>query len=163
MVFRPGQSLLWLTGLLWLFAGPAHAFCFQAAGARYHIDPRLLEAIAVQESSLNPHAININHNKAGRVTSTDYGVMQVNSGHIPELKSMGVLHDRQELLTNPCLNVQIGAWILARHLQTCGVTWRCLGSYNAGFGETAEQERKRMAYARYIYRIYYGRLRTDRP
>lgn len=32
----------------------ASAFCFVQAGERYHLDPMLLEAIAMQESSLNP-------------------------------------------------------------------------------------------------------------
>jgi soluble lytic murein transglycosylase-like protein len=146
-----GALTLLLTAVMSL---PAQAFCFNEAGARYQIDPRLLQAIARQESSLNPKAVNINRDKAGKVVSRDYGVMQVNDTHVPKLISMGVLKSKDELLTNPCLNVQIGAWVLATHLQKCGISWSCLGSYNAGFAATQSQEIRRMNYARKIYDRY---------
>lgn len=146
-----GALTLLLTAVMSL---PAQAFCFNEAGARYQIDPRLLQAIARQESSLNPKAVNINRDKAGKVVSRDYGVMQVNDAHVPKLISMGVLKSKDELLTNPCLNVQIGAWVLATHLQKCGISWSCLGSYNAGFAATPTQETRRMNYARKIYDRY---------
>lgn len=149
------ENLLSRTLLLLLLltaSSSASAFCFQAAGERYKIDPVLLEAIAVRESSLNPRATNVNRNKAGKALSTDYGVMQINSSHIPKLISMGVIRSKDDLLNNACLNVQIGAWILAKHLKTCGVSWSCLGSYNAGFAEN--NEHRRMFYARKIYGIY---------
>lgn len=38
------------------------------------------------ESSLNPRAINHNRNDRGKIISTDYGIMQINSTHIPGLK-----------------------------------------------------------------------------
>lgn len=132
----------------------AQAFCFKEAGARYQIDHRLLVAIARQESGLNPKSTNANRNKAGKVVSRDYGLMQVNSSQIPGLISMGVLTSKDDLLNNPCLNVQIGAWILAKHLKQCGVNWSCLGSYNAGFKNSDVQEARRMNYARKIYRNY---------
>lgn len=137
-----------------LTALPAQAFCFEEAGLRYQIDPRLLKSIARQESGMNPKAVGVNKNKDGKVISRDYGVMQVNDTHVPRLVKMGVLRTKEELITNPCLNVQIGAWILATHLQKCGVNWSCLGSYNAGFASTERQEERRMRYAREIYRRY---------
>ncbi|HCQ0223206.1 TPA: lytic transglycosylase domain-containing protein [Escherichia coli] len=148
-----------ITGLLALlvagsFSLSAEAFCFKEAGARYQIDPRLLMAIAQQESGMNPTIINTNRNKSGKAVSYDYGVMQVNSNHIPKLIGMGIIKSKDDLLNNPCLNVQIGAWILATHLQKCGVNWSCLGSYNAGFSDNNEQETKRLNYARKIYRRY---------
>lgn len=60
--------------------------CFAAAGARYQIEPLLLKAISAGESSLKPGAININKDrKTGKASSTDYGLMQINSTHIPKL------------------------------------------------------------------------------
>lgn len=126
----------------------AGAFCFVQAGERYHLDPMLLEAIAIQESNLNPRITNDNGSRLGK----DYGLMQINSRHIPELVRLGVIHSPQDLLNDPCLNVQIGAWILAKHLRTCGVTWHCLGSYNAGF--SAKNSGKREHYASLIYNLY---------
>ena len=137
-------------GLL-LLSLQASAFCFQDAGSRYRIDPLLLKAIAMQESGLNPHAINRNHDRHGRVTSTDYGLMQINSTHVPELVRLGIIRSRQELLDNTCLNVEVGAWILARAFQVCDVNWQCLGAYNAGFGEGNPH---RLEYARRIFAIY---------
>lgn len=148
-----------ITGLLALviagaFSLSAEAFCFKEAGARYQIDPRLLMAIAQQESGMNPTVVNTNRNKSGKAVSYDYGVMQVNSNHVAKLMGMGIIKSKDDLLNNPCLNVQIGAWILATHLQKCGVNWSCLGSYNAGFSENDVQETKRLNYARKIYRRY---------
>ncbi|EEQ8735807.1 lytic transglycosylase domain-containing protein, partial [Escherichia coli] len=82
--------------------------CFIQAGKRYLIAPELLKTIAQQESSLVATAINHNKNKSGKIISTDYGIMQINSVHIPELKKLGVIKDKNELLNNPCLNIQTG-------------------------------------------------------
>jgi len=51
---------------------------------------------------------------------------------------------------------------LARHLRTCGNTWRCLGSYNAGFHPSAGQEIKRLRYAKEV-RTIYNRLKALGP
>jgi soluble lytic murein transglycosylase-like protein len=135
-----------------LFSVPSQAFCFNEAGIRYKVDPLLLRSMATVESSLNPHAVGMNRNKKGVVTSRDYGLMQINDRHIPQLRAMGLLHNEQDLLNNTCLNVQIGAWILAKHLKQCGVNWQCLGSYNAGFADNNGE--RRMIYARKVYAKY---------
>ncbi|HAN6631668.1 TPA: lytic transglycosylase domain-containing protein [Escherichia coli] len=123
------------------------------AGKRYLIAPELLKTIAQQESGLVATAINHNKNKSGKIISTDYGIMQINSVHIPELKKLGVIKNKDELLKKPCLNIHTGAWILARHFQRCGVNWECLGSYNAGFSKN--NTARRMIYARIIHNRYF--------
>ncbi|BDO53888.1 TPA: lytic transglycosylase domain-containing protein [Escherichia coli] len=128
-------------------------FCFIQAGKRYLIAPELLKTIAQQESGLVATAINHNKNKSGKIISTDYGIMQINSVHIPELKKLGVIKNKDELLKKPCLNIHTGAWILARHFQRCGVNWECLGSYNAGFSKN--NTARRMIYARIIHNRYF--------
>lgn len=143
-------SLLLLTALC--ISTSAQAYCFQEAGARYHVSPQLLRAIAQVESGMNPHAIGYNRNRQGHITSRDFGLMQINSTHLAKLKAMGVINDERDLLTQPCLNVQTGAWILAQHLQVCGLTWQCLGSYNAGFADG--NQARRMLYARKVYSIW---------
>ncbi|HAO0465123.1 TPA: lytic transglycosylase domain-containing protein, partial [Escherichia coli] len=120
---------------------------------RYLIAPELLKTIAQQESGLVATAINHNKNKSGKIISTDYGIMQINSVHIPELKKLGVIKNKDELLKKPCLNIHTGAWILARHFQRCGVNWECLGSYNAGFSKN--NTARRMIYARIIHNRYF--------
>lgn len=128
-------------------ATPSHSACFIQAGRMYQIDPLLLEAIARRESSLNPRAINT-RNRNG---TSDYGMMQVNSGHLPVLKKKGIIRSHRDLF-DPCLNIQIGAWLLAQHFKVCGVNWNCLGSYNAGF--RASRDRLRESYADKVYAIY---------
>ncbi|MGL4771913.1 MAG: lytic transglycosylase domain-containing protein [Plesiomonas shigelloides] len=136
-----------------LISNDASAFCFSEAGARYKVDPILLHSIAKVESSLNPRAVGKNMDKSRkRVLSRDLGLMQINERHVPMLRKMGILNDESELLENPCLNVQIGAWILAKHLRQCGVNWECLGSYNAGFDKGNSE--RRLIYARKIYSVY---------
>ncbi|WP_174891513.1 lytic transglycosylase domain-containing protein [Candidatus Hamiltonella defensa] len=149
--------------IFWLaisLAPAAQAFCFNEAGAIYQIDPTLLKAIAQQESRLSAKAVNTNRDKRGRVLSVDDGLMQVNSTHIPRLQKMGVLRHPEDLLHQPCLNVKIGAWILARHLRACGVNWACLGSYNAGFHR--RHEKKRLHYAQQVYAHYWPVVSGDR-
>ncbi|EBD3901202.1 lytic transglycosylase domain-containing protein [Salmonella enterica] len=146
------RNALLLLALSLGLTAQAHAWCFSEAGQRYHIDPLLLRAIAIQESELNPRAVGVNRDKKGNATSRDYGLMQINDANANRLISMGVIHSHQELLNNACLNVQAGAWVLARHFQVCGITWDCLGSYNAGFQDKNAPIRQR--YARQVYTIY---------
>lgn len=147
--------------LLILVCPRVDAFCFESAGAKYHIDPLLVKAIAIGESSLRPDVTNINRDKkTGQALSTDYGLMQVNSSHIPSLIAQGYIRSSQDLLNRPCLNVQIGTWILAKHFQVCGISWNCLGSYNAGFRKDRHETRE--SYANRIYAIYRRLLLNER-
>lgn len=126
--------------------------CFNSAGARYQIEPLLLKAVAKGESWLRPWVTNTNRDKKGNPVSTDYGLMQINSTHVPKLIRMGIIQSAEDLLKRPCLNIQIGAWILASHFQVCGVTWNCLGSYNAGFRKDRHETREQ--YANRIWGFY---------
>lgn len=147
--------------LLILVCPRVDAFCFESAGAKYQIDPLLVKAIAIGESSLRPGVTNINRDKkTGQALSTDYGLMQVNSTHIPSLIAQGYIRSSQDLLNRPCLNVQIGTWILAKHFQVCGISWNCLGSYNAGFRKDRHETRE--SYANRIYAIYRRLLLNER-
>lgn len=139
---------------------PTYAYCFQEAGRRYGVDPLLLEAIAVQESGLQQRAINKNLDKQGRLLSTDYGVMQVNTVNANRLVQLGLIQRPDDLLNSACFNVHAGAWVLAQHLKVCGNTWRCLGSYNAGFKASPKQEARRLSYAKRV-RAIYDRLKAN--
>jgi soluble lytic murein transglycosylase-like protein len=138
---------------------PASAFCFQEAGQRYRVDPFLLEAIGIAESQLRPGALHHNRDPAGNILSSDYGVMQINTGNANRLVSLGLIQRPEDLLDDACFNVQAGAWVLAQHLRVCGHTWRCLGSYNAGFAPSKRQETRRLRYAQKI-RTVYNRLKA---
>ncbi|HIE9358986.1 TPA: lytic transglycosylase domain-containing protein [Klebsiella quasipneumoniae subsp. similipneumoniae] len=137
---------------LLLISSSACAWCFEQAASRYGLDPLTLQAIAIQESRMNQNAINHNRSRTGKIISTDYGVMQVNSTNVSRLVRYGVISSYKDLLSDPCLNIQAGAWVLARHLTKCGQTWQCLGSYNAGFSPSLASTRQR--YARQVHTIW---------
>jgi soluble lytic murein transglycosylase-like protein len=143
--------LFFFTKPVSVFAFPVSqwANCFEMAGQRYQIDSRLLVAIAEVESSLNPAAINKNIRK-GKVVSEDLGIMQINSTWLPVLSKMGI--GRKTLLENPCQNIHVGAWILAKNISQNGVNWESVGAYNAGFkGANAPF---RLKYAKKVYARY---------
>jgi lysozyme-related protein Hpa2 len=113
--------------------------CFAAAGAYQHVSPTVLRAIAWQESHGNAHAIHRNLNG-----STDYGMMQINSIHLPVLSRYGVSASD---LMNPCLNIFVAAWHLHKMMNKYGDTWVAIGAYHS----EAPAERDR--YARLIEAI----------
>ena len=125
--------------LLCLALAPgAAAACWEEAGARYGVNPRLLYAIAKTESGLNPAARN--HNKNG---SYDVGLMQINSSWLPRLRQFGL--DERRLL-EPCTSIHVGAWILAQNMRRLGNSWDAVGAYNSG------QPALRLKYALRVYR-----------
>lgn len=116
---------------------PAQA-CWEAAAARYGVDVRLLYAIAKTESSINPRAVNRNANG-----SYDVGLMQINSSWFPQLKRHGI---EERHLYDPCVSLQVGAWILAQNLRRLRDPWLAVGAYNSPTPARAR------AYALKVYR-----------
>ena len=130
----------------------ASSACFNEAGTMFRIEPNLIKAIALVESNLKKDSIGKNRDKNNNIRSLDYGLMQINQMHIPMLKKRGIIKDERDLLDNPCLNIKIGTEILYNHFSRCGVTWQCLGTYNAGFA--MDNQKKRQQYApKYILYI----------
>jgi soluble lytic murein transglycosylase-like protein len=145
--------------LLFVIALPAHA-CWQDAARRYGVDVELLYAIAQQESNLNPHAINRSH--AARTGSIDIGLMQINSRWLPVLAQHGL---READLLEPCLNLQVGAWILAQGFQRYGATWEAVGAYHASCSRLSSPDciATRTRYANAVYRHLQATARRPTP
>ncbi|MEA1063815.1 lytic transglycosylase domain-containing protein [Erwinia sp. HR93] len=98
--------------------------CFQLAGEEFHIEPRVIYAIAVVESGLRADAININKN-----SSIDIGLMQINTVHQNELASTGITITE---LLEPCKNVIVGSWLLRRNINLMGGdVWKGVGLYHS--------------------------------
>jgi lysozyme-related protein Hpa2 len=116
------SALVAVAGMLPIAAAAA-TDCFLAAAAYQHVDPLLLRAIAWQESHANVTAVHRNRNG-----SVDYGIMQINSIHLPTLSRYGI--DRN-LLMDPCVNVYIAAWILHGMILRYGNTWEAVGAYHS--------------------------------
>lgn len=115
------------------------AACWQEIGQKYRISPYLLYAIAKTESGLNPKAVN-RSNKNG---TYDVGLMQINSSWFPKLRQYGI---SEQHLYEPCVSIEVGAWILAQNIHRMGNSWDAVGAYNA-----ANPERRRV-YASKVYK-----------
>ncbi|WP_336768910.1 lytic transglycosylase domain-containing protein [Pantoea endophytica] len=133
--------------LLSASALPALADCWEEAGARYGIEPELLQAIAIVESGLNSAAVNKNRNG-----TMDLGLMQINSSHLPVLGKFNI--DRNVLMNNPCQNVMTGAWILAGNMRHFGYSWEAVGAYNAGLAKTKNKKTLREKYIKKVVPHY---------
>lgn len=96
---------------------------FNEAGKQYGINPAILNAVAKTESNKNPNAVNC----ANRNGSCDYGLMQINSIHLPLLQKYGVY---KEDLFEPRTNIFIGAWVLKKCIMRHGTNYKALNCYN---------------------------------
>lgn len=111
-------------GLVAAFASAsARADCFDEAARYQKVNPLILRAIAWQESHNRPNALHKNTNG-----SVDYGLMQINSIHLPTLSQYGI---STGTLMEPCKNVYIAAWHLRQKMNKYGNTWRAVGAYHS--------------------------------
>jgi len=104
-------------------SGYASADCVMDAAKYHKVNPTILLGIAIVESRLRANATNVNTNG-----STDMGMMQINSIHLPELSKYGVKKDD---LYDGCKNVYTGAWILRKQMDKYGNNWQAIGSYHS--------------------------------
>ena len=127
MGVRPRRpALLWLklvASLLLVAAGPAQAFCFDEAAARYGVNPYVLRGIAFVESGFR--ADSVSRNTDG---SIDYGAMQINSVHLVELKRFGIAPAQ---LMVPCTNVMVAAYLYRKKIDRYGNSWLAVGAYHS--------------------------------
>lgn len=132
-----------------LWSGSAYAAvdCWQLAGQHYNIDPVLLYAICLQESSHNASLIHYNNDG-----SYDIGLMQINSSHLPELRTQGIT--QKKLLNNTCLSIMVAASLLSDYTKRFGRTWEAVGAYNAGTGTSAKRRAERELYAHRVWVRY---------
>jgi soluble lytic murein transglycosylase-like protein len=106
-----------------LASAPARADCFDEAAKYQKVNPLILRAIAWQESHNRPDALHKNANG-----STDYGLMQINSIHLPVLAQYGI---STGTLMEPCKNVYIAAWHLRQMMNKYGNSWQAVGAYHS--------------------------------
>ena len=105
------------------FANNKYNSLFVEYGKEFNIPAELLWAIAKQESGFNSKAINENNSNGTK----DIGLMQINSIHEEELKSLNIELDD---LYDPKINVKFGAVVLSRCLNKHGFNYKGLNCYN---------------------------------
>ncbi len=121
-------ALFWAL-LFSAFSVQAH--CFAHAANRFGVSVDLLHAVAFVESHFRPEAISTN-----RDGSVNYGMMQI---HESNLAWLG--HNKDTIM-EPCANVMAGARVLADMIKRYGMTWRAVGSYNAGTSPALDVSRQ---------------------
>jgi soluble lytic murein transglycosylase-like protein len=144
------MHLLHLAGWAFSLCVPLQAWaCWEQAAQRYGVAADLLYAIAQVESNLKPLALNRSHLQ--RTGSYDIGLMQINSSHLGTLARHGIT---EKQLYEPCVNIQVGAWLLAEVFARHGATWDSVGAYNAACSHLkgAACAAARAGYAWKVYR-----------
>ncbi len=126
-------------------ATPAMASCWTEAEHHFGIEARLLKAIAITESNMNPAATGKNTNG-----SRDIGLMQINSIHLPRLNKLGI--NERVLYEDTCISVMVGASVLADMMKQFGYSWEAVGAYNAG--PAKGRQPLRMRYAQKVWGNY---------
>lgn len=164
MLLRISAPLVVCAGLL--VASMTHAApsstkgCIESASNAYSVDLTLLEAIAEVESGMRPEAMNLGH--IDRTGSYDIGWFQINSGWLPKLKKFGI---DEATLKAPCVNANVGAWILRNLIEQHGKTWKAVGAYNASCSTLKGNacDAARLTYVNKVFRAYQRRSGHEVP
>lgn len=133
---------------------------FVQAAEEYGVPAELLSAIAQEESTWHPWALNIDgrpHFPADKAEAArllarhkddvyDVGLMQINSYWIRKYRQ-----DPVKLL-DPETNIRFGAWILRSCFEAHGLTWRAVGAYHTG--HPGRRMERTMSYASRVIQRY---------
>ncbi len=102
--------------------------CIVAASNKYHVPAVVVVAVLKTENGRNGNA------KLNKNGTLDYGPMQINSRWLSQIHKYG--YSAQDLQYNPCLNVDVGTWILAQEISHNKNLWQGIGNYHShSYGE----------------------------
>lgn len=98
-------------------------YCINQAAIEFNIPSKLIIAV-----------LDVEQGKVGKVSKNkngtyDIGPMQVNSTWLSELKRYGI--SEEELLNDPCVNVRVGAWLLAKAIAEENSLLKGIGDYHS--------------------------------
>ena len=123
--------------------------CIMQSARQYYLPVALLISVLKAENGKVGEA---NINKNGTI---DYGPMQINSVWIKQIEPYG--YTAQDLQYNPCVNVQIGAWILAQQVASGGSLWKGVGDYHShSYYQNQEYSSKVSQYYYYLKKALSG-------
>lgn len=116
--------------------------CANYAARHYNVSPYVVLSIIEVEGG-KKGTVSKNSNN-----SYDLGVMQINTIHLPEIKSNFPNVDWKVLANEPCVNIGVGTWILSKRINEAGELWKGVGNYHS---RTPKYHR---IYLNKIYRAY---------
>jgi hypothetical protein len=97
--------------------------CINHAAIIYHVPATLIVSVLVTEGG------RIGTVKLNKNGTHDYGPMQINTIWFNRIKQYG--YNKDDILYNPCANVEVGAWILSQRIASTKDLWYGIGSYNS--------------------------------
>jgi len=118
--------------------------CITQAAIQYKIPTTIIVSVLKTENGKIGTA---NKNKNGTI---DYGPMQINSIWLKKIKKFG--YSAHDLQYNPCINVNVGTWILAQKIAKHKAVWLGVGDYHS------HSYYKNLKY-RYKVSIYYDLIK----
>lgn len=98
--------------------------CINQAAITYHVPATLiLSVLAIENGRVGSASSNRNG-------TFDFGPMQINSIWLSKIRLYG--YTQHQLQYDPCVNVNVGTWILSQHIanDTSG-PWRGIGDYHS--------------------------------
>lgn len=98
--------------------------CINEAGKHYRVDPDVIRAVILAESSGDPRAVNTSNPR-----TKDLGLMQISTAYwMGELEPLGI---RDQDLFKPCQNIVVGTWILHVYIKRKkGDVWKAVSAYH---------------------------------
>lgn len=98
--------------------------CINQAAITYHVPATLILSVLAVE---NGKKGSVSSNRNG---TFDYGPMQINSIWVSKIRRYG--YTQHQLQYDPCVNVNVGTWILSQQIANDASTpWRGVGSYHS--------------------------------
>jgi hypothetical protein len=109
--------------MLPLYISDVPLSCINAAAIEYHIPAKLIISV-----------LNTERGKVGLLSNNtnktyDIGPMQINSLWLSELKRYGIAE--HELRFDPCINVQVGTWVLSKAIAKSNDLHHGVGDYHS--------------------------------
>lgn len=131
-IARAGESEEWITALFSRYHAPQELTSIViSVGEKFGIDPKVIAAIIVVESSVRPRAVS----KGG-----DYGLMQIRwKVHQKDIQRRFPAVKSAEGLLDPYTNVYIGTEIFARYASQRNTLRGALLRYSGGNKTMAER------------------------
>jgi hypothetical protein len=97
--------------------------CINHAAVIYQVPASMIISVLKTEGGKNGAS---NRNKNG---TFDYGPMQINSMWLSKIEPYG--YKQKDIQYNPCVNVEVGAWILRQGIFDGKDYWNGVGNYHS--------------------------------